>query len=42
MLQTWSTPPVKYPRQDSNLRTWFRKPLLYPLSYGGIAMRIIA
>ena len=24
-----------YPRQDSNLRTWFRKPLLYPLSYGG-------
>ena len=23
------------PRQDSNLRTWFRKPLLYPLSYGG-------
>lgn len=25
-----------YPRQDSNLRTWFRKPLLYPLSYGGV------
>ena len=24
-----------YPRQESNLRTWFRKPLLYPLSYGG-------
>jgi hypothetical protein len=25
------------PRQDSNLRTRFRKPLLYPLSYGSIA-----
>ena len=25
-----------YPRQESNLRTWFRKPLLYPLSYGGL------
>lgn len=24
-----------YPRQESNLGTWFRKPLLYPLSYGG-------
>ncbi len=24
-----------YPRRESNLRTWFRKPLLYPLSYGG-------
>jgi hypothetical protein len=23
------------PRQESNLRTRFRKPLLYPLSYGG-------
>src|SRR5207248_6563728 len=23
------------PRQESNLGTWFRKPLLYPLSYGG-------
>ena len=23
------------PRQESNLRTWFRKPLLCPLSYGG-------
>ena len=23
------------PREDSNLRTRFRKPLLYPLSYGG-------
>ena len=23
------------PRQDSNLRTRFRKPMLYPLSYGG-------
>jgi len=25
----------KYPRQESNLRARFRKPLLYPLSYGG-------
>ena len=25
------------PHQDSNLGTWFRKPLLYPLSYGGQA-----
>ena len=24
-----------YPRRESNLRTRFRKPLLYPLSYGG-------
>lgn len=24
-----------YPRQDSNLRARFRKPMLYPLSYGG-------
>jgi hypothetical protein len=23
------------PRQDSNLRTRLRRPLLYPLSYGG-------
>jgi hypothetical protein len=26
---------AEYPRQESNLRTRFRKPLLYPLSYGG-------
>ena len=26
---------AKYPRQDSNLRTRLRRPLLYPLSYGG-------
>jgi hypothetical protein len=26
---------VKCPRHESNVRTWFRKPLLYPLSYGG-------
>jgi hypothetical protein len=26
---------AKCPRQESNLRTRFRKPLLYPLSYGG-------
>ena len=29
-------PGAVYPRQESNLRTWFRKPLLYPLSYGGL------
>ena len=29
-----------YPRQDSNLRTRFRKPLLYPLSYGGVPSSI--
>ena len=23
------------PRQELNLRTWFRKPTLYPLSYEG-------
>jgi hypothetical protein len=28
---TWTT----RPRQDSNLRTRFRRPVLYPLSYGG-------
>ena len=27
--------PRWYPRQESNLRARFRKPLLYPLSYGG-------
>ncbi len=27
--------PLGCPRQESNLRTRFRKPLLYPLSYGG-------
>ncbi len=27
------------PREDSNLRTRFRKPMLYPLSYGGGAGR---
>ena len=26
---------MKYPRQESNLRTRVRNPLLYPLSYGG-------
>jgi hypothetical protein len=26
---------MRCPRQESNLGTWFRKPLLYPLSYGG-------
>lgn len=27
---------TKCPRQDSNLRTRLRRPLLYPLSYGGV------
>ena len=30
------------PRQESNLRTRFRKPLLYPLSYGGKCGQISA
>ncbi len=25
-----------YPRWDSNPRTWLRRPVLYPLSYGGM------
>ncbi len=25
---------VECPRQESNLRAWFRRPVLYPLSYG--------
>jgi hypothetical protein len=28
------------PRQESNLRTRFRKPMLYPLSYGGRAASV--
>jgi hypothetical protein len=27
----------KCPRPESNQRTRFRKPLLYPLSYGGVS-----
>ena len=30
------------PREESDLRAWFRKPLLYPLSYGGAGARIVA
>ena len=26
----------EYPRRDSNPRTWLRRPVLYPLSYGGV------
>ena len=26
---------LRCPRHESNMRTRFRKPLLYPLSYGG-------
>lgn len=29
---------AKCPRQDSNLRTRLRRPLLYPLSYGGVRL----
>ena len=28
------------PRQDSNLRTRLRRPVLYPLSYGGVRMMV--
>jgi hypothetical protein len=27
------------PREESNFRTWFRKPLLYPLSYEGVSSK---
>ncbi len=27
---------LKYPRQDSNLCSRLRRPMLYPLSYGGM------
>ena len=27
------------PREESNFRTWFRKPLLYPLSYEGMSYK---
>ena len=30
------------PRQDSNLRTRLRRPLLYPLSYGGVSVAVFA
>jgi hypothetical protein len=30
-----STISPRCPREDSNLRPWFRRPVLYPLSYGG-------
>ena len=32
--------PIWRPRKDSNLRTRFRKPMLYPLSYGGSAQSL--
>ena len=25
-----------YPQGDSNARSWLRRPVLYPLSYGGL------
>lgn len=31
-------PSFKCPRQDSNLRTRLRRPMLYPLSYGGVSL----
>jgi hypothetical protein len=30
----------KYPRRDSNARTRLRRPLLYPLSYGGYLKKV--
>ena len=30
----------EYPRRDSNPRSWLRRPVLYPLSYGGDAETI--
>ncbi len=33
---------IRYPRQDSNLCTSFRKRTLYPLSYGGLHLFNIA
>jgi glycogen debranching enzyme len=41
MFSDWGIRQAACPRQESNLRTRFRKPLLYPLSYGG-AETIIA
>ena len=29
----------KYPRQDSNLCSRLRRPMLYPLSYGGMELQ---
>lgn len=29
---------VVRPRQESNLRTWLRRPTLYPLSYEGMGL----
>jgi len=31
---------LRYPRPESNWRTRFRKPMLYPLSYGGSAIHV--
>ncbi len=28
----------KHPRRDSNAGPWLRRPVLYPLSYGGIVV----
>ena len=39
MTTTFEDDPRWCPRQDSNLRSRFRKPMLYPLSYEGIAHR---
>ena len=33
----FSSGQAKRPQQDSNLRTRLRRPMLYPLSYGGCA-----
>ena len=29
-----------YPRRDSNPRSWLRRPVLYPLSYGGTETKL--
>jgi hypothetical protein len=33
--RTASNVSSRCPQKDSNLRTWLRRPVLYPLSYGG-------
>jgi hypothetical protein len=38
-IQRRARPDLACPRQESNLRTRFRKPLLYPLSYGGVQIK---
>jgi hypothetical protein len=37
-----TTPISLHPRQDSNLRTRLRRPMLYPLSYEGLGSGMVA